>query len=175
MRRKIKGPEGLTTSLWGVLGHDPPPSMGGRCWGGRDPPQLLPPSAIRTPKFLVDLLSFEKQTKLFILSKKKCDWLGSKNKINHVFVTHIHLDHSGGAWKFAENGAKIYVHPKGAPHLENPEKLINSASKIYGEKMDMLWGQVKSIDKSKIKSVKNREIINVGNLKIESLTKYSDI
>ena len=52
-----------------------------------------------------------------------------------MLVTHIHLDHSGGAWKFAKNGAKIYVHPIGAPHLENPERLISSASKIYGDKM----------------------------------------
>jgi len=32
-------------------------------------------------------------------------------EVKHVFLTHIHLDHSGGAWKFSENGAKIYVHP----------------------------------------------------------------
>ena len=51
-------------------------------------------------------------------------------KIKHVFVTHIHLDHSGGAWRFAENGAKIYVHPNGMQHLIDPSKLIYSASKI---------------------------------------------
>ena len=73
--------------------------------------------------------------------------------VKHVFVTHIHLDHSGGAWKFAENGAKIYVHPCGAKHLENPQKLIKSAKKIYGDKMDFLWGKIKKIDKKKIQTV----------------------
>ena len=57
-------------------------------------------------------------------------------KIKNVLVTHIHLDHSGGAWKFAKNGASIYVHPKGAPHLISPEKLISSASMIYGNDME---------------------------------------
>ena len=70
-------------------------------------------------------------------------------KIKNVLVTHIHLDHSGGAWKFAKNGASIYVHPKGAPHLISPEKLISSASMIYGNDMDRLWGKVEKINSDK--------------------------
>ena len=81
------------------------------------------------------------------------------NKIKHVFVTHIHLDHSGGAWRFAKNGANIYVHPKGATHLENPEKLIASATRIYGDKMDKLWGKVEKIDSKRIYRVKDNEFI----------------
>jgi glyoxylase-like metal-dependent hydrolase (beta-lactamase superfamily II) len=60
-------------------------------------------------------------------------------------LTHIHFDHAGAAWKFAENGAKIYVHPIGIPHLANPEKLWNSAKMIYTDKMEMLWGTMESI------------------------------
>lgn len=60
--------------------------------------------------------------------------------IRHVFVTHIHLDHSGGAGYWAQRGAKVYVHPKGAPHLIDPEKLLASASRIYLERMQELWG-----------------------------------
>ena len=70
--------------------------------------------------------------------------------VKHVFVTHIHLDHYGGAWKFAKNGAKIYVHPCGAQHLENPQKLIESATKSYGDKMDFLWGKIQKINKTSI-------------------------
>jgi glyoxylase-like metal-dependent hydrolase (beta-lactamase superfamily II) len=60
-------------------------------------------------------------------------------------LTHIHFDHAGAAWKFAENGAKIYVHPIEIPHLANPEKLWNSANMIYTDKMEMLWGTMESI------------------------------
>ena len=91
------------------------------------------------------------------------------NKINHVFVTHIHLDHSGGAWKFAENGAKIYVHPNGARHLSDPDKLIGSATKIYGDKMNLLWGEINKIPESSIQTVNHREKIVIGDDTIESL------
>ena len=90
-------------------------------------------------------------------------------EIKHVFVTHIHLDHSGGAWRFAENGAKIYVHPQGADHLIDPQKLIKSATKIYGDKMDTLWGEIKGINKNNIKKIENKEKIKIGNTTIKSI------
>jgi glyoxylase-like metal-dependent hydrolase (beta-lactamase superfamily II) len=71
-------------------------------------------------------------------------------RITHVFLTHIHLDHAGAAWKFAELGAKIYVHPEGKTHLMDPEKLYNSAKRLYGEKMDELWGSIKPIPEHQI-------------------------
>ena len=63
----------------------------------------------------------------------------------HVFLSHIHFDHAGAAWAFAEKGARIYVHPKGLPHLAAPEKLYNSARQIYGDQMDVLWGEMRPI------------------------------
>ena len=91
------------------------------------------------------------------------------NKINHVFVTHIHLDHSGGAWRFAKNGAKIYVHPNGAKHLIDPGKLIESATKIYGDTMNTLWGKINKIPESSIQTTDHREKIVIGNVTVESL------
>jgi glyoxylase-like metal-dependent hydrolase (beta-lactamase superfamily II) len=67
--------------------------------------------------------------------------LGVKlEEIRDVLVTHIHLDHAGGAGYWARRGARIHVHPKGAPHLVDPEKLLASASRIYLDRMDELWG-----------------------------------
>lgn len=73
--------------------------------------------------------------------------LGFKaSNVKHLFATHIHLDHCGGAWRWAkEFGTKIYVHPKGAPHLIDPQKLIGSATRIYGDRMDHLWGKIEPI------------------------------
>jgi len=65
--------------------------------------------------------------------------------IEHVFVTHIHLDHSGGAGYWARRGAKVYVHPKGATHLVDPERLLASASRIYLDRMQELWGTTLSV------------------------------
>jgi glyoxylase-like metal-dependent hydrolase (beta-lactamase superfamily II) len=61
--------------------------------------------------------------------------------IRHVLVTHIHLDHAGAAGWWAQQGAQVYVHHFGAPHLVDPSRLLDSARRIYGDAMDRLWGQ----------------------------------
>jgi len=82
--------------------------------------------------------------------------------IEHVPLTHIHFDHAGAAWKFAENGADIYVHPKGLPHLNNPERLWNSAKRIYQDDMEMLWGKMKPIAQSRLIPLENGQELNIG-------------
>jgi len=62
--------------------------------------------------------------------------------VSHVLVTHIHLDHAGAAGWLATQGATIYVHHFGARHLVDPGKLLASASRIYGDRMDSLWGEM---------------------------------
>src|SRR6059058_5526308 len=67
--------------------------------------------------------------------------IGAKPEdVRHIFLSHIHFDHAGAAWRFAELGATIYVHPRGAPHLIDPAKLIASATRLYGDDMERLWG-----------------------------------
>ena len=62
--------------------------------------------------------------------------------IRHVLVTHIHLDHAGAAGWWAQQGATVYVHPFGAPHLVDPSKLIASATRIYQDELETLWGEI---------------------------------
>lgn len=88
------------------------------------------------------------------------------NDIRHVLVTHIHLDHSGAAWRLAKNGATIYVHPNGLPHLANPEKLWSSASQIYGAEMGRLWGRMESIPLAQLKPVGEGDVIRIGDCRI---------
>ena len=88
--------------------------------------------------------------------------------VRHVFVTHIHLDHSGGAWRFAEAGSTIYVHPRGAPHLVDPEKLVKSATMIYGDRMDELWGRVRGMDEDRVVALGDGESVSVGGLEIKA-------
>lgn len=60
-----------------------------------------------------------------------------------VFVTHIHLDHAGAAgWWAREHGATLHAHPRAAPHLINPGRLMDSARLVYGESMESLWGDM---------------------------------
>lgn len=89
--------------------------------------------------------------------------------IKHVLLTHIHFDHAGAAWAFAKTGAKIYVHPFGAPHLAAPQKLYESARMIYGDDMDRLWGAMESIDPKQIYETQHLEELHFGNLSITAL------
>ncbi|MGI9558841.1 MAG: MBL fold metallo-hydrolase, partial [Thermodesulfobacteriota bacterium] len=89
-------------------------------------------------------------------------------EIRHVFVTHIHLDHSGGAWIYARHGAKIYVHPKGAEHLVAPERLVSSAARVFGDKMETLWGDINPVPSDNVKVVEDNETVSLGNVKIRA-------
>jgi glyoxylase-like metal-dependent hydrolase (beta-lactamase superfamily II) len=89
--------------------------------------------------------------------------------IHRVFLTHIHFDHAGAAWKMAELGAVIYVHPLGLPHLASPERLWNSAAQIYGDDMDRLWGQMNPIPESQLIEVQDGEVLRFGELELKAL------
>lgn len=91
--------------------------------------------------------------------------------IKHLFLSHIHFDHAGAAWAFAKHETKIYVHPKGAPYIANPEKLYNSAKMIYGDKMDYLWGKMEGIEEKQLYIPTDRETITV--LGIECTAHYT--
>lgn len=90
------------------------------------------------------------------------DW----KDVRHVLLTHIHFDHAGAAWKFAQNGAKIYVHPIGLPHLQNPEKLWNSAKMIYQDQMEILWGEMQPIQQEQLIPLDDGDCIQIGEHKI---------
>ena len=73
-------------------------------------------------------------------------------EIEHVLLTHIHLDHAGATGPLLRHAprARVYVHHIGAPHLINPEKLIESARRIYGDKMQTLWGEMLPVPEERI-------------------------
>ncbi len=86
-----------------------------------------------------------------------------------VVVTHIHLDHAGAAWRLARHGATVYVHPVGAPHMQDPSRLLSSARKIYKETMDPLWGPLEPIPAERIRPLTDGEILRFGDVAIEVL------
>lgn len=82
--------------------------------------------------------------------------------IPYVLLSHIHLDHAGAAWALAQNGTTVYVHPAGEKHLLDPSRLMDSARRIYQDKMDVLWGEMHSIPTEKLKTVQHGESLIMG-------------
>jgi glyoxylase-like metal-dependent hydrolase (beta-lactamase superfamily II) len=89
----------------------------------------------------------------------------SPRNLTHVLLTHIHLDHAGAAGWLAQQGAEVIVHPVGAPHMLNPEKLLASATRIYGDRMDSLWGQFLPVPENKLRVVEDGEEIVIDELR----------
>lgn len=89
--------------------------------------------------------------------------------IRHVFVTHIHLDHAGSAWRLAQHGAKVYAHPRGAAHLSEPVKLMDSARRIYKDDMDRLWGRMDSISAEQVIALEDNQCVDLGDQVIQAI------
>lgn len=88
----------------------------------------------------------------------------SPEEIDYLILTHIHLDHAGGAGVFMQlcPNAKVYVHPKGVRHLVDPSRLITSAKSVYGEKFDAIFGEILPIAEEKFHAVDHEESLNLG-------------
>ena len=81
-----------------------------------------------------------------------------------VVVTHIHLDHAGGVGDVAQAfpNATVYVHEKGARHLADPTRLVDSAARVYGDLLDTLYGRLAPTPAGRIRVPADGEQIVVG-------------
>jgi len=78
-----------------------------------------------------------------------------------LMLTHIHLDHAGAAGTLAARfpELQVFVHELGAPHLVDPTKLVQSASRLYGDAMGRLWGDVEPVPEERIHVLKGGESV----------------
>ena len=62
--------------------------------------------------------------------------------VRSLLITHIHLDHAGSVGTIVERvpSIRVHVHERGAPHMVDPARLLASATRLYGDQMDVLWG-----------------------------------
>lgn len=83
--------------------------------------------------------------------------------LRHIFVTHIHLDHAGAAGVLSRRlpWTRVYVHPVGAPHLVDPSKLRASASRLYGDQMESLWGTIAPVPQESLVVINDGDEIQI--------------
>jgi glyoxylase-like metal-dependent hydrolase (beta-lactamase superfamily II) len=93
----------------------------------------------------------------------------SMRDVGALLLTHIHLDHAGASGSLVRDhpGLRVYVHERGAPHLVDPSKLLASASQLYGDEMDRLWGEVSPVPAEALVVLRGGERIETAGRTLE--------
>jgi glyoxylase-like metal-dependent hydrolase (beta-lactamase superfamily II) len=78
-----------------------------------------------------------------------------------LLLTHIHFDHAGAAGSLVERwpDLRVYVHERGARHMADPERLYNSARRLYGDDMERLWGDMVAVPEENLEVLSGGETI----------------
>jgi glyoxylase-like metal-dependent hydrolase (beta-lactamase superfamily II) len=89
--------------------------------------------------------------------------------VRAILLTHIHLDHAGATGTLVRENPEIqvYVHERGARHMADPAKLINSATRLYGDDMDRLWGEFLPVPQGNIHALAGGERVSVADRDLE--------
>jgi glyoxylase-like metal-dependent hydrolase (beta-lactamase superfamily II) len=89
--------------------------------------------------------------------------------LHGLLLTHIHLDHAGAAGTIVRRHphVKVYVHARGAPHLADPAKLLASATRLYGDEMDRLWGEFAPVPPSNLVVPADGEVLEAGGARFD--------
>ena len=84
--------------------------------------------------------------------------------VRALLLTHIHLDHAGAAGTIAERvpAVRVYVHERGAPHMIDPARLLASATRLYGARMDLLWGAFQPVPADRVTVLKGGERLELA-------------
>jgi glyoxylase-like metal-dependent hydrolase (beta-lactamase superfamily II) len=84
--------------------------------------------------------------------------------VRHVMLTHIHLDHAGATGTIVREHPHItvLVHERGAKHMIDPSRLLDSATRLYGADMDRLWGEFAAVPPANVVSLSGGERIDAG-------------
>jgi glyoxylase-like metal-dependent hydrolase (beta-lactamase superfamily II) len=85
-----------------------------------------------------------------------------------LLLTHIHLDHAGATGSLVERWPEleVYVHERGAPHLVDPTRLLESARRLYGEDMDRLWGEFLPVPEARLRILEGGERLLDGRFEV---------
>jgi glyoxylase-like metal-dependent hydrolase (beta-lactamase superfamily II) len=104
------------------------------------------------------------QSSVAVLLQALADVGVGPEELAGIAVTHIHLDHAGGVGDVARAfpSATVYVHEKGARHLVDPTRLIDSAARVYGPLLDSLYGRLDPTPAERIHVLADGEEIRVA-------------
>jgi hydroxyacylglutathione hydrolase len=96
----------------------------------------------------------------------------SRDAVDWVFITHVHLDHAGGAGQLMQAlpNAKAVLHPRGAPHMIDPRKLVDASIAVYGaEAFGALYGEILPIASERVVSTEPGQRFSLADRDFEIL------
>ena len=85
--------------------------------------------------------------------------------VEYIFLTHVHLDHAGGAGTLMESlpNAQAVIHPAGAPHMINPGLLVRGARAVYGKaRFEEWYGTIAPIPAQRVIEIGDEETLSIG-------------
>jgi glyoxylase-like metal-dependent hydrolase (beta-lactamase superfamily II) len=93
----------------------------------------------------------------------------SVSDLDAILLTHVHLDHGGASGSLVHEhpSLPVYVHQNGAPHMENPSKLIASATRLWGEQLQFLFGEMVPVPHDNLRILEGGESIELGSRELE--------
>jgi glyoxylase-like metal-dependent hydrolase (beta-lactamase superfamily II) len=89
----------------------------------------------------------------------------SKENVRYLIITHIHLDHAGATSRLVQEfpNATVLAHPKAAPHVINPKRIIESASMVYGkENFIKMYGEILEVPSERVRIMQDNEVLKFG-------------
>ena len=89
--------------------------------------------------------------------------------LNAILLTHIHLDHAGGTGALVRENPllKVYVHSRGATHMQDPSKLLDSATRLWGSELPRLYGETLPVPAENLCVLEGGESLRLGARKLE--------
>ncbi len=90
--------------------------------------------------------------------------------VEYILLTHIHLDHAGGAGRLLQSlpNATMVVHPRGAPHMIDPARLIKGTKAVYGEaEFRRLYGEIPPVRADRVRAVEDGERLVLGERQLD--------
>src|SRR6266478_10236270 len=93
----------------------------------------------------------------------------AREAVDYVLLTHVHLDHAGGAGALMRElpHAVAVLHPRGAPHMIDPTRLIAGSRAVYGERLEELYGTLLPIPAERVRVVQDGERLTLGGRTLE--------
>lgn len=92
--------------------------------------------------------------------------------VDYVFLTHVHLDHAGGAGQLMRQlpNAVAVLHPKGAPHMVDPARLVQGSKAVYGDaEFTAMYGDIVPIEKQRVLVVDDGQVIELASRPLQCL------